>query len=153
MRDPAIDWIRVDVVSPRHLKSTIRVGANRTDSIAERAADVDVDVVVADDEAGIVAAPGSDDVGDRRRRRGGAGEGGEDREESPHTLSLPVRRRLSRWGRSIRARRLLRDVMLELGVERRAPLTLGRAHLRFGPGVQIAGRDYLFRSLDLDKHH
>src|SRR5438445_7020366 len=85
MQNAAINWVSVDVVGAGHFKAAIRVGADRTDRVAEGASDVDVDIVTADDHSSVVAAPGSDDIGDRRRGRGGAGHRGEDcrEEEDP----------------------------------------------------------------------
>ncbi len=82
MRDAAIDGISVDVVSPVELEAAIGVGMDRADGIAQRAADVDVDVGASHDHAGIVAAPGPDDVSDGRRGRRRAaydGNNGDDR--------------------------------------------------------------------------
>ena len=76
MRDPAIDRIRVDVVSPADLEPAISVRVDGADGVAEGAADVDVDVVAGDDQPGIVTAPGPGDIGDGRRGRGRARDGG-----------------------------------------------------------------------------
>ena len=81
MCDATIDWIRVDVVSAGGFESAVGVGADWPNGIAERAADVDVDVGVADYQTGVVTAPGSDDIGDGCRGSGGAREDREDRRE------------------------------------------------------------------------
>ena len=73
--------IRIDVVSPGGLEPAIGIGPDGTDHIAEGAADVDVDVGTADDQAGVVAAPCSGDFSDGRRDDGGAGEERNDRQE------------------------------------------------------------------------
>src|SRR4029078_10555524 len=72
--DPAIHRIRVDIVSPRRLEPPVGVGPDRSDSVAQGAADVHMDVGLGDDEPGVLTAPGSGDLGDRSRGGGGAGE-------------------------------------------------------------------------------
>jgi hypothetical protein len=54
---------------------------------------------------------------------------------------------------ALRSKRLLRDVHVELRVQRRSSLAPARAHLLFGSDVKIAGRYQGFRPLDLDQHH
>jgi hypothetical protein len=70
MDDPAIDWIRVDVVGPVGFESAIRVGANWAEGIAECASDMDVYIGVTHNQPGIVTAPCPDNFGDVRRGRG-----------------------------------------------------------------------------------
>src|SRR5438445_4550427 len=55
--------------------------------------------------------------------------------------------------RSIWAKRLPGQVLLELRVERRSSLPPIRAHLLFGPDVDVARRNQLLRPLDLDQHY
>src|SRR5438105_8376909 len=81
MRDPAIDWIRIDVVSPAGFEPAIYIGTDWSDRITERAGDVHVYVGAGDDHPGIIAAPRSDDVGDGRRCSGRAREEREDRRQ------------------------------------------------------------------------
>src|SRR5678815_5325878 len=52
MSDPAIDRVCIDVVSAARLEGSIRIGVDRTDGIAECAADVDVDIGAVDDQPG-----------------------------------------------------------------------------------------------------
>ena len=78
MGDTAIDWIRVDVVSPGGFEPAIRVGVDWAEGVAECAADVDVNVGVTHDQSGIVAAPRPDNFRDVRGSSGGAGDGCED---------------------------------------------------------------------------
>ena len=52
-----------------------------------------------------------------------------------------------------RPKRLPGHVLLELRVKRRSSLPPIRAHLLFGPDVNVAGRNQLFRPLDLDQHY
>src|SRR5207244_830358 len=91
MQNAAIDWVSVDIVGARRFEPSIGVSADRASGIAERAPDVDVYIVAADDHSGVVATPRADDLGDRRRGRGGAGDRGEDcrEEEDPrHTETV-----------------------------------------------------------------
>ena len=73
MENPAIDRVRIDVVGAGRLELAVSVGADRPSRVTDRAANVDVHVIVVDDESGVVTAPGADDVGDPGRR-GGAGD-------------------------------------------------------------------------------
>src|ERR1700737_5669982 len=91
MEDSAIDRIGIDVVGPGGFEPAIRVGVDWAEGIAEGAADVDVDVGVAHDQSGIVAAPCPDNFRDVRGSSGGAGDGceyGQECGDPPHIRTL-----------------------------------------------------------------
>src|SRR5204863_9600644 len=75
---------------------------DRSDSIAERAADVDVNVGFIHNHAGIVAAPRPGKFGDVSRRRGGARQKGGDRKRCDDLRGKDAQRKGSRsaWGSS-----------------------------------------------------
>ena len=74
MFDTAVNRIRVDIVSADGLEVSIRVGGYRAVGVAQRAADVHVNIVKVDDEARIIAAPRTlnHQIAGRCRCRGGA---------------------------------------------------------------------------------
>jgi len=86
--DAAVHRIGVDIVSAGRLEAAIGIGADRSDGVAECAADVDVDISEVDDESGVVAAPGAlnIEIGCRRRRRCRAGGGSKQEADKPRAL-------------------------------------------------------------------